>query len=174
MKTKLIAIFILTLSGISGHATTLIVGGKLNIGAGNMVNSPSSAVIGEDNYIIQEDNDFAALAVGYQNTMDGAYSSIVAGVYNFSSGGSNLTVGSYNSNNAVASLLVGSNHVATYSYHSYATVSGRNSATLVKPAHLVIGNGTSSTNRNNSFVVYADGDIVITKPQGDISMGIYE
>jgi hypothetical protein len=43
-----------------------------------------------------------------------------------------------------------------------------------KPAHLVIGNGTSTTSRANSFVVYADGDIVITKPQGDISMGIYE
>lgn len=25
----------------------------------------------------------------------------------------------------------------------------------------------------NSFIVYADGDVVITKPQGDISMGIY-
>lgn len=38
----------------------------------------------------------------------------------------------------------------------------------------VIGNGADSTNRSNALVVKQNGDIIITKPQGDISMGDYQ
>ena len=172
----------------AAHATTVIVGDQLRVGSNNTgwsapsgvigtyntINSPDSFALGRFNYINQDDNDFAALAVGYQNTMDGAYSSIVTGAYNFASSSSSLTVGYYNHNDANASLIVGLNHIASHLYHQRAIITGRNSATPSKAAYFVVGNGASTAARENAFVVYADGDIVITKPQGDISMGIYE
>lgn len=38
----------------------------------------------------------------------------------------------------------------------------------------VIGNGTDDQNRANAFVVKSNGDVIISKPQGDISMGAYQ
>ncbi len=37
----------------------------------------------------------------------------------------------------------------------------------------VVGNGTSSNARSNAFIVYKNGDIIIPKAQGDVSMGRY-
>ena len=37
----------------------------------------------------------------------------------------------------------------------------------------VVGNGISPTEPSNAFVVKRNGDVIITKAQGDISMGIY-
>ena len=38
----------------------------------------------------------------------------------------------------------------------------------------VVGNGPSTNQRSNAFIVYDDGDVVIKKEQGDISMGSYQ
>lgn len=189
MNIKKYIAICLVLSTLSGNGTVTIVGDVINIGSSNSINSYSSAVLGYNNYVSQDfglaigahnsleqdDNDYGSFALGHHNYIHG-YGSIVGGSYNGVYDNSSITTGYYNYNNAPASLVVGRGNVVEYYTNSDSITAGKYNAAVSngRPAHLVIGNGTSSTARSNSFVVYADGDIVITKPQGDISMGIYE
>lgn len=169
------ATVIITGDGIKIGATNTLSGDYSGIiGHSNYVNQPYSLAIGAFNDLNQNDNDFGSFALGHHNYIHG-YGSMVGGSYNSVLDDSSITIGFYNYNNARASLVVGQGNVLEYFPHKNAIVAGEYNAAIPsgKPAHLVIGNGTSSTDRNNSLVVYADGDIVITKPQGDISMGIY-
>lgn len=59
------------------------------------------------------------------------------------------------------------------------TVVGKNNLSMNPPSLtaaplFVVGNGSSASSRSNAFEVRANGDIIMTKPQGDISMGNYE
>lgn len=188
VKTNLLLLLIAAIP-ISGNATVTVTGDGLKIGSSNTIYVNGNAVLGYNNYVSQpyslaigahndlsqDDNDYGSFALGHHNYIHG-YGSIVGGSYNSVSDNSSFTTGYYNHNSASASLVVGRGNVAEYNKNSDSITAGKYNAAVPnsKPAHLVIGNGTSSTNRNNSFVVYADGDIIITKPQGDISMGIYE
>jgi len=188
MKTKTF-LFIIAAIPLSGNAAVTVTGDALNIGSSNTIYPGGSAVLGYSNFVsqpyalalgahndlVQDDNDYGSLALGHHNYIHG-YGSIVGGSYNSVLDNSSITTGYYNYNNASASLMVGRGNVAENPQNSDSIIGGKYNAAVPysKPAHLVIGNGTSSTTRSNSFVVYADGDIVIDKPQGDISMGIYE
>jgi len=189
MKTLVLHIFVAihTLVPSLVHATVVVVGDQLEIGNTNS-SAGGSGAFGYGNTVYSS----SSLAVGTYNTIDtdeGEHSSLVVGQYNFTKATSALCVGSYNHvgsffsittgylnyNNGDYSIMAGTGNVSGYNMLSNSIVTGTyNQSMLSKPAYLVIGNGTSSTNRKNSFVVYADGDIVIAKPQGDISMGIYE
>ena len=144
------------------------------LGEDNLVNTPYSLAIGYGNHIDTNDNERGSFALGENNLLVG-YFSIVGGSYNEVWDSSSITTGYYNSNNAPCSLMVGTGNFADFDSHKDGIIAGKYSASIPinTPAHLVIGNGTSSVNRANSFIVYANGDVVITKPQGDISMGIY-
>ena len=189
MKTTAITALIAAVLCLRAAASITVTGDMINVGSSNTVSGYASAslgsgnnnnqdhslVIGAFNNIQQDDNDYGTFALGHHNYIHG-YGSIVGGSYNSVLDDSSFTGGFYNYNNAPASLVVGSGNVVEYTQNRDSITAGRYNAAVSynKPAHLVIGNGTSSTNRKNSFIVYADGDIVITKPQGDISMGIYE
>lgn len=172
----------------AAQATVTVVGDSINIGSGNslfgelnavigfsnLVSQPYSLAIGANNHLQQDDNDYGSFALGHHNYIHG-YGSIVGGGYNSVHDNSSITMGYYNYNNAVGSLVIGIGNVANYGFQQYAVVAGKyNNATTGKPVYFMVGDGTSSMARSNSFVIYADGDIVISKPQGDISMGAYE
>ncbi|MFD2256892.1 hypothetical protein ACFSSA_09405 [Luteolibacter algae] len=150
---------------------------SLSLGISNFVTQHSALAIGGWNDVEQDDNDYGSFALGHHNYIHG-YGSIVGGSYNSVLDNSSITTGYYNYNNAPASLVVGQGNVVESDQNKNSITAGTYNAAIpyAKPAHLVIGNGTGAAfaNRKNSFVVYADGDIVITKPQGDISMGIYQ
>lgn len=166
----------LTGNGLNiGSTNSMYVDGNAAIGYNNVVSQSYALVIGAHNNLEQDDNDYGSFALGHHNYIHG-YGSIVGGSYNSVLDNSSFTAGFYNYNNAPASLVVGRGNVVEYTQNQDSITAGRYNAAVSysKPAHLVIGNGTSSTTRKNSFIVYADGDIVITKPQGDISMGAYQ
>ncbi len=143
------------------------------IGAQNSVIMPRSLAVGFANTVNDDDNENSSLAVGTFNYVE-AFSAIVCGNYNQTFAGYSLTTGSYNTNTEYNSLVLGEYNITGYNRHRNGILLGAYNAPITKASHLVIGNGTSTSNRKNSFIIYADGDIVITKPQGDISMGIYE
>lgn len=191
MKTPAITALIAATLCLPADATITIIGDRINVGSSNTVNGFGSASLGSGNYnsqdhslvigafndIQQDDNDYGSFALGHHNYIHG-YGSIVGGSYNSVLDNSSITTGFYNYNNAPASLVVGRGNVVEYTQNQNSITAGTYNAAIpyAKPAHLVIGNGTGSAPayRKNSFIIYADGDIVITKPQGDISMGIYE
>lgn len=144
------------------------------IGFNNTVVQPHSLVVGIHNELWQDDNQNSSFVAGRYNTVEGAWG-VTGGQYNTVFGNGSLTVGYLNFNSAYHTIVGGRGHVLSGSAYTDGLVIGRYSAPLSmnKPAHLVVGNGPHSSQRNNSFIVHADGDIVITKPQGDISMGIY-
>jgi hypothetical protein len=143
------------------------------IGAQNSVIMPRSLAVGFANTVNDDDNQNSSLAVGIFNYVE-AFSAIVCGNYNQTFAGYSLTAGSYNINTEYNSLVLGEYNITSNNRHRNGILLGAYNAPITKASHLVIGNGTSTSNRKNSFIIYADGDIVITKPQGDISMGIYE
>ncbi len=173
----------------SAHASTIIA--ELNVGPTtsyymNVLGAMHSGAIGKENLV----NMSRSLAVGWSNTMDEdieSSNSLAVGSLNYLTGssaivcgqgnqvmnGSSITTGAYNINTEYNSLILGEGNITGYDRHRNGILLGAFNAPISKASHLVIGNGTSS-NRKNSFIIYADGDIVITKPQGDISMGIYE
>lgn len=143
------------------------------IGKENSVNMSRSLAVGWSNTMIDDFESSNSLAVGSLNYLTGS-SAIVSGHGNQVIHGFSVTTGSYNINTAYNSLVLGENNITGYNRHRNGILLGAYNAAITKASHLVIGNGTSASNRKNSFIVYADGDIVITKPQGDISMGAYE
>ena len=189
MRIKL-TIFV-TLTVASAHASTIIsdlnvgppasshflnvVGGSYTgaIGQKNLVSADFSLAIGESNTVVPDDNENGSLAVGKLNYIQ-AFDAICGGYGNQVFRGYSITAGQENVNTENNSLVIGQFNITSYNFHPNGMVLGSYNAPIAKPAHLVIGNGYLNTPRKNSFIVYADGDIVITKPQGDISMGIYE
>lgn len=143
------------------------------IGIKNLVGMNFSLAIGDANTLWEDDNEYGSFAVGRLNYIE-AYNALVSGYGNQVFGDYSITAGAHNINTGHYSLVLGEQNITSPNRHRDGILLGAYNAPITKPAHLVIGNGTQYTPRQNSFIVYADGDIVITKPQGDISMGVYE
>jgi hypothetical protein len=143
------------------------------VGTENFVSIYNSFAIGKSNTLELDEYENYSLAVGEFNYLK-TRGAIVGGLGNQVFCDYSFTTGYFNVNSANNSLVLGQNNITGYNLHRNGVVMGSYNAPVSKAAHLVIGNGTLYTPRKNSFIVYADGDIVITKPQGDISMGIYE
>lgn len=188
MKLQSVICTLLTIT--CAHASTIIselnvgstssthmnqIGGSVSgaIGTQNSVSTSSSLAVGWSNTLWDDDNENSSLAVGRLNYLE-AYAAIVSGYGNQVFNGWSITTGINNVNTERYSLVLGEHNITTSNRHRNGILLGAYNAAVTKAAHVVIGNGTSTGNRKNSFIVYADGDIVITKPQGDISMGAYE
>lgn len=146
---------------------------SLAVGHGNSVEGATSAVIGQYN-TVSADSEFG-----------GGYSTLTAGSFNYNQGMNSIVSGSNNSIPFVdldGSVIIPSG-VALFGRgligrDSDCTVVGRNNISTgpsasTSPPLFVVGNGESTSSRSNAFEVRANGDIIISKPQGDISMGIY-
>lgn len=145
---------------------------SIAVGSGNRVEGTASAVIGQNN-AISSDTEFG-----------GGSSNLLSGSFNYSYGINSIIAGA---NNAIPYLNHGGNMtfpegVALFGRgligrDNHCTVVGKFNFSMDPPSLteaplFVVGNGTSES-RSNAFEVRANGDIIISKPQGDISMGIY-
>lgn len=160
---------------VVGYANEIFMPNSVAIGAANGIEAPQSAAFGSGNYILQYDTEDAIFVSGTYN-VSLAWSSAGFGTYNVIDYGaeSSLTAGSANFNDAARSVMVGTGNSSSYLMKN-GVIGGKYNANVSKSAILVLGNGTGSNqpDRKNALVVYEDGDVIITKRQGDISMGIY-
>ncbi|MEP4076452.1 MAG: hypothetical protein ABJO14_01450 [Haloferula sp.] len=62
----------------------------------------------------------------------------------------------------------------TTNTHLYGATEVGNNAAPSPTAVLTVGNGPDSSDPQNALEVHQNGDVIITKAQGDISMGIFE
>ena len=184
-------------SGAFGHANTVWMKSGLAVGTNNKVGQEQSLsnghtgsmAIGDFNQV-QGPN---SLFVGEGNSSsfdynwdidDGARRMLIVGSWNHSYGQDSLIVGTNNSIYlrdsgmwipAQNTATIGAGLISRYS--NCLLVGQNNEGAAVQSGDssplFVVGNGTSTSARADAFVVKANGDIVITKPQGDISMGIY-
>jgi hypothetical protein len=166
----------------------LAVGTFNTVGDANAIPSGSMAV-GGSNTVLADNS----LVLGYTN---------LSGHWQFSGGSASFITGAYNQNLGNYSLLAGFNnaiplveqgqnvHVVENAAllgkglivrHDNCTVVGKNNASPVPtippsgPSPLfVVGKGSDASNRSNALEVLDNGQIIISVPQGDISMGIYE
>jgi hypothetical protein len=142
--------------------------------------SYSTLTSGRDN-IVSADN---SLVVGQSNTVEGAavgsraIISAAIGGMNHVMAGNSWTMGSSNEVTGELSTALGVGLVAdsmgcTFVGDTSAPVQGSLTTRRDEDPVFVVGNGTDSDNRSNALIVKRNGDVVITKPQGNISMGIY-
>jgi hypothetical protein len=145
------------------------------IGELNLVQSPNSLVVG---YANSTDFDYT------EDGNDGCRQSLIVGSWNSSIGHDSIIVGQNNSVSVTDldfflpvenSGVIGTGLISKYD--NCLIVGKNNSGAYIpdgqSPPLFVVGNGTSASSRADAFVVKANGDVIITKVQGDISMGIY-
>lgn len=72
-----------------------------------------------------------------------------------------LAVGDAATAQAQSSVVIGRHNL----------IQGNSTAWVATDPLFVIGNGASTSNRNNAFTVYKNGNVIISKAQGDILMG---
>ena len=148
-----------------------------NIGAG----SYGSMVAGGYNTV----NADYSLIAGQNNTVEGAtvgsktLISAAIGGANHVMANNSWTIGSSNEISSSLTLGLGTGLVAdsmgcTFVGEFNEGVQGSLATRETEDPVFVVGNGIDSNNRSNALVVKRNGDVVITKPQGDISMGIYQ
>jgi len=97
-------------------------------------------------------------------------------------GGASLTSSSFSVGyNNIHSDPYGSNPVNTFSAGKGLIVRDDNSVVVGKynkvtsgTEAFIVGIGNNSSPGENAFEVYMNGKVIINKPQGDISMGIYQ
>jgi hypothetical protein len=148
---------------------------SMAIGGSNYLNCDQTLAVGSNNSSLA-DTEFA-----------GGASSLLVGAYNLNWGNYSMLVG-WNNNVTIvtdentaympqSTILLGSGLI---SRHDNCTVVGKNNVSPVptippsSPSPLfVVGNGSSASSRSNALEVLDNGDIIITKPQGDINMGNY-
>lgn len=154
---------------------------SMTIGSWNTNSAISSIIVGEAN-------------LGKLNSYLGGarmFASAIFGSHNSSVGNGSLIVG-INNQILARSIMVGEDleevgpsvaliGTGLISRDDNCLIVGKNN--VVTPQNntpttpvFIVANGTSAAaqDRSNAFEVRANGDIIITKPQGDISMGIYE
>lgn len=129
--------------------------GKQNVYLGGTQMS-SSAIFGSYNSSLGE----GSLIVGYNNQILARVETIEGDIAEISPSLALIGSGLISRDNSC--LIVGTNNI----------VSPQNN-TPTAPL-FIVANGTSASARSNALEVLANGDIIITKPQGDISMGAYE
>ena len=160
----------------------------LMVGDQNMSNlAMSGAAIGEMNYLY----DYFNVAFGAYNSVAGWVNSAFGDSNHISNDDANVTAessvftGMYNhGNNLIACLVGGSNNQLDYATNSAAigeglilgpgtqaqVVVGQYNAPDAN-ARFVVATGTDAYNPKNAFTVFANGDVIIKKRQGDILMG---
>jgi hypothetical protein len=137
---------------VSGTSNILTGTSSLVAGQGNTVEGATvgsrasvSAAIGANNHVMT----FNAWTIGSQNEVSGNFSL------------------------AFGCGLFGDSMGCTFVGEFNEPVEGNLTLREEQDPVFVVGNGTSSSNRSNALVVKRNGDVIISKPQGDISMGIY-
>lgn len=120
----------------------------------------------------------ASMAIGAHNTVNNgpgdtrdseAFVGGAIGISNEISGKSSFVVGFQNQIFAQQSVVLGKGLLST---NNDATVVGRYNEDIDETL-FTVGSGASGTNRRNAFYIKNNGDVVIPKLQGDISMGIF-
>ncbi|GAA5497200.1 hypothetical protein Rhal01_03393 [Rubritalea halochordaticola] len=129
-------------------------GNGMSMGHTNIAHTQSMA-IGEQNSVNYQAAGYPrnSLAVGNGNTIYGE-ESFAAGLINDITADQSTTLGSYLVSTADNATIVG-----TYNADKAGVL-------------FVVGNGDSTT-RQNALEVHDNGDVIVSKPQGDISMGIF-
>jgi len=176
-------ILVMVISSIYGAyaleaATTLDIGtsnnvsgsGIASIGNANAGDANNSVIVGQYHYADAIDS---SLSVGNSNFLIESDGVVAVGSINAVTGNDSITSGYQNINAGFRSLVLGRYNIASQEFYSDAVVFGRYGDFISKAAFLVVGNGISGSVRQNAFVVYQDGDVIVTKRQGDVSMGIY-
>jgi hypothetical protein len=184
-------------SGSVGYSNTVWMKNAMALGKYNEVGVEyaardgieSSVAIGEYNRIESPNT----LVVGYRNSTsydpipdidEGGRQCLIVGSWNNSSGHDSIIAGQNNSISSISaeflwpatsSGVIGTGLISKY--NNCLIVGKNNSGAYIpdgqSPPLFVVGNGTSASSRADAFVVKANGDVIITKVQGDISMGIY-
>jgi len=164
-------------NGVPTTSDSAAIGNTNNIGDVNGTASGSLAV-GSSNLI----RDTTGTA--YYNTALGSYNSIpgdnsvamgqVNAVYGFNS----MAAGDWNSVDGSKTMALGSHLITESGWDSVVVVGQYNDESEFSGQEaFAVGNGNgvsgSPDYRTNAFVVLKNGDVIIRKPQGDISMGIY-
>lgn len=114
-------------------------------------------------------------AIGWQNDVNyhapGQYPryAFASGMLNDVVGNGSFATGFNNDISADYSSVLGKGLVVGVN-RDYTTVIGTYNVDKDN-IRLAVGNGGSSSNRSNAFEVYENGDVIINKEQGDISMG---
>lgn len=146
-----------------GDANSVIKGGAV-FGDYNTVYSGGSYAIGRFNESNSDDGDGSGnILIGYMN---------IAGDTNSDEYTENcILIGRENEGDFERNYVFGEGNIGQYQ-----TVTLGIFAEPVSNASLIVGNGTgkASGQRNNGLVVMKNGDVIIPKAQGDISMGAYE
>ena len=163
-----------TNSGVIGsynHASSLG-SGSLVIGQSNWNATPNTLIVGNSNISSPLYNEGACNAIFGEFNYALTLNSLVAGSNNNLLSHSSLTGFGLVRNSA----LLGS---GLLSQNDNCVVVGKNNAGTVRVEGptapvFVVANGVSTSARSNALEVLANGDIIITKAQGDISMGIYQ
>ena len=132
----------------------------------NTVSGQRSMAIGANNNVASVDS----LAVGNFNSNWGyGFQSCAVGNVNTVVGSSSMAIGTlcttyYAAQRSLAAgyatIAAGADQVAIGKYNVGSTT-----------AYFVVGNGANDNSRSNLFVIEKNGDVIVTKPQGDISMG---
>lgn len=143
----------------------------LAVGTSNTVTGTDSGAVGTYN-AVWGGGSFAAgsgnncwtftlannILLGKSNTaLYGPINCVIMGESNYSANTSSWVLGKGNAGLAETVTL------GTYSDHS----------SVAPDAALVVGTGSDGSNRSNGLVVYKNGDVVISKSQGDIDEGIF-
>lgn len=136
-------------SGAMGTANSVASHSSFAFGSGNHISSYGGAPNASDN-----------IALGRGNEAVISSDSIVIGVNNISFNKSWI-MGEGNVNNHNSGTVILGTYSDTPDFGEIVTEA------------LIVGVGTDNDNRANGFIVHKNGDVVIPKVQGDISMGIY-
>ncbi len=142
-------------------------GGSVVFGEGNKVVGSNSFASGIGNVIGDDATNNAAAAstvFGQQN--------VTLGITSFIAGHSNEVTANYASALGVG-LSVGAQRATIIG--SYNQTKGNSSSDFSSETEplLVVGNGANDTQRSDALIIKRNGDIIIPKPQGDVSMGVY-
>ena len=121
---------------------------------------------------------YVAMTFGIGNTSSG-YGSLAAGRFSTASGYGAFALGFGNTSTGVFSMAVGSFTTAS-AYSAFVTGSynvggGTSNSSVATDPAFEIGNGTSSTDKSDAFVVYKNGNVIAqgsiqVAPSGDIPM----
>lgn len=154
-------------------------GDSLAAGGGNTIHDGDDCIALGANNVIQQNPALGTywtyskgcMALGISNTIDSSFG--------YAIGAANLITGEYSS--ALGFLLEANSSRATYvgmfndPNHPQTPTPWKHTSDPLPEEDpvFVVGNGKSDTERSNALVVLRNGDVIITKPQGDVSMGIF-
>lgn len=145
-----------------GDANTVANGGGA-IGSYNTVTADGSVALGFMNESRMDDGD------GYGNILIGRYN--IAGPDAVAYAEENVLIGDSNYSTSNRAWTFGKGNIGQVETLTVGTY-----AEMVSNASFIVGtgHGTGAGERENGLIVMKNGDVVIPKAQGDVSMGIYQ